>query len=104
MSTWREMKLGILQSAWVAGELAAEAAPDLSPPPGDLGDPGLHDDQSAGGEAELSGQVPHLPSLETGPDTGEGQYDNNNTKHRSSKLWTTGYQNDEWRVLIMWCC
>ena len=88
------MKLA-LQSAGVAGELAAEAAPGLSPGPGDLSEPGLHDDQPAGGEAELSGQIPHLPSLESGPDIGEGQHDENNTKHRSSKLWTTGIQDDK---------
>ena len=88
------MKLAALQSAEVAGQLAAEAATGLSPPSGDLSDHWLHDDQSAGGQTQLRGQVPHLPSLERGPGIGEGQQDENNTKHRSSKLWTTGLQDE----------
>ena len=88
------MKLAALQSAGVAGQLAAEAAPDLSPPPRDLSDPGLHNNQSAGGQTQLRGQVPHLPSLESSPGVGEGQHDKNNIKHRSSKLWTTGIEDE----------
>lgn len=96
------MKLA-LQSAGVAGELGAEAAPGLGPGPGDLSDPGLHDDHPAGGEVELSDQIPHLPSLERGPDSGEGQHDENNTKHRSYKLWTTGIQDDKMYEVYLSC-